>query len=189
MEIKSFELVADGIDVGPALAEIRENAPLWDEITARQTTPGSPHVDTKTIFLRWAADQSLEAVFNAIEAVDYPASNKLPEVNNLIQAFIDNMKPSALGRAILVNLSPGGFIPPHVDEGEYAANYARFHIPLISDEGNTFFSQTTEHIGSFVHMKPGQLWWFDNKKTHWVTNHSNIDRVHLILDARVDGYT
>jgi hypothetical protein len=181
----AFLKLRDGLDVRRALFEVRHQKELWSQITARQTTPGSPHVATETIFLRWAREQSLDACFNELEAVDYPALDQLPETRKLLDWFAAFMNPSKIGRVILVSLKPDSHITPHVDEGHYADNYDRFHIPLYSETGNYIFAETEANFGQFVHMRPGEVWWFNNKCEHWVSNHSDRPRLHLIIDAVV----
>lgn len=176
------DLVAQAID------EIDSHADLWDQITDRQSYPGTAHADTKTIFLRWSKDQSLEAAFKDLESFDYPAMGLLPSVARLLDAFQAYMKPRKMGRVILTQLAPAGVIDAHADEDVYADHFQRFHIPLIADEGSTFFTKTDECKGEFASMKPGELWWFDNKRVHWVVNNSPVPRIHLIIDAVVDGF-
>lgn len=185
----SFVKITSDLNICAALDEILSHDELWEQITARQNAPGTEHADTRSVFLRWAASQSLDAAFNDIEAVDYPAVGELPRVMKLVKDFVERMKPRELGRVLLVSLKPDGHIGKHIDEGAVAQHYARFHIPIISEEGNMFFVQNTDDVAELTHMKPGELWWFNNKKTHWVSNMSSEPRLHLIIDAVVEGYT
>lgn len=164
---------------GGSLDELRKNAALWKQITARQTTPGSPHHDTEAIFLRWCADQSVAAAFTHISAVDYPAREALPKCSRLLMLLEKHVDVKELGRAMIVNLLPGGHIDAHIDEGAYADHYnARFHYVMESAPGNVF------RCGNeCVHMGEGELWRFDHKREHEVWNHSAGPRIHLIFDA------
>lgn len=177
----SFACLISGLDVRPILKALEAKPYLWDQITARQTTPGSPHVDTRAIFLRWAADGSVHAAFNDIEAIDYPAFNELEEARELVGLTIKEAKATQLARVLIASLKPGGRITPHADEGLYADTYERFHMVLQSDFGNRF------HVGGpkiyeTAEMQAGELWWFNHKRTHWVENNSNRERIHLIMD-------
>lgn len=185
---KNFARISSGVDVEPLLAAINAAPNLWNEITARQTTPGSPHKSTETIFLRWAESQTLDAVFNEIPAVDYPAMEKLPEARDLIMKLLSGVDGIELGRAIIVKLKPDGFITPHADEGAYADHFERFHICLSASRGNGFFVGTPEANAELVCMKPGEAWWFNHKMTHWVVNESSEDRIHLIIDCVAPTY-
>jgi aspartyl/asparaginyl beta-hydroxylase len=178
---KYFTCFNSGLDTRPLLKAIEAKPDLWNQITARQTTPGSPHADTRCIFLRWSPAQTIEAVFNDIEAIDYPAYSELEEARAIVATTVKLTRATTLGRVIITNLKPGGKISPHADEGFYADTYERFHFVLKSDFGNRFYvsGPQTEEVCA---MKPGQIWWFDHKRTHWVENTSNTDRIHLIMD-------
>lgn len=172
------------------LKAIEEKPFLFDEITARQDTPGSYHQDTETIFLRWAKDRSAHAAFTEIEAIDYPALFDLSPATSLILEALKyiGVGASALGRVIIVQFHPKGFIAPHIDEGAYADHYERFHLILASEPGNHFMVETKEGEGEFVHMKPGSLYWFNHKKKHSVVNFSEKPRLHMIIDAVAPKY-
>lgn len=179
--MENFKLMAAGIDVQPALAELSANAHLWPLFTLRQDTPGSPHHDTECIVLRGPSTYTLEAVFNDLAAEWLPYADTLPELKNLVayaqHALGDGVE---LGRVMVVNLKAGGAIDEHYDDGAYAAYYDRFHIVLSSDDGNEFHCG-----GEEKRMRAGEMWQFNHHIMHRVLNQSNADRVHLIIDARL----
>jgi len=179
---QDFKLIKSGIDVSKLLEQVRANDHLFKMVTARQDYPGSNHKDTEAIFLRWCKTLTVEAAFTEIEAIDYPPLQMLPAAMPLILESIFEAGGSKLGRVMIVNLKPGGQITPHYDGGEYADYYERFHLSLESEDGNLFFVGTPGEQGEFVHMKPGELWWFNHKKVHWVNNLSDKPRLHLIMD-------
>lgn len=153
---------------------------LWDVFTMRQDEPDSPHRDTRSIILREPDADHLTPliVFHMIECRDTIAVHDLPAVRDLCAAACARLRVKELGRVMLVELKPGGHIPAHTDEGDYAEHYERFHLVLTSDEGNVF------HNGAdSLHMKPGQLWKFDHHQPHAVDNNSSTPRIHLIIDA------
>lgn len=180
----NFKRLKTGLDCDRLLGVLLRHWSMFGDITARQTTPGSPHVDTETIFLRWCESQTVDAAFTEIPAVDYPAMKVFGEVvNPLVGELMAEVGSNELGRVLLVNLKPGGVITRHADEGAYADYYERFHVCLTSDEGNIFMSETEAECGEFVHMKSGELWWFNHKQPHWAMNHSKSPRLHLIVDC------
>lgn len=189
--MKGFKKVAEGISISEMVAALYHNHEAWEQIKARQETPGSAHSETKTIFLRWAPEFTIDAVFNQIEAIDCPMLKVFPEATDLVNAFCKILNPTQLGRVIITSLRAHGKIDPHVDEGAYADHYQRFHIPISCGEGSKFCVSYNDGEGptqETVHMKPGELWWFDNKKTHWVENPCDTARVHVIFDAVVPGW-
>lgn len=176
--MQNFQRLTTGLPVAALNAAIGRQPELWAEITDRQSYDGSAHRATETIFLRWCKGQTLEAAFTEIPAIDYPATVKLPGAYSLIQEAMKKIGSTELGRVLIVSLKPKGMITAHVDEGAYADHYERFHLVLEAEVGNCFFCDD-----EMVEMKPGELWNFDHKKSHWVWNDSDNPRVHLIIDA------
>jgi len=181
--MRNFQLVAQGLDVQPALAELAARPELWRIFTARQETPGSAHHDTECIVLRGPKTISIESVFNDLDAEWLAYASALPAMRDLIALAGARLGPvEQLGRVMVVNLKAGGHIDPHIDEGAYAAHYDRFHLVLQSAPGNLF--QCGDEA---VHMREGELWKFDHHTEHQVANGSEQGRIHIIIDARLPG--
>lgn len=183
-----FRRVPFDFDPNPLLKSIEKNPDLWKEHTERQMYEGGAHAETESIFIRWAEDKSIHSAFNDLVATDYPALAKLPEVKPLFQGLGQAIKGEVLGRILIVKLKPNGMVLPHVDEGIYADYYERFHLSLQSDKSNYFYVGVPESHGEFLCMRPGQTYWFNHKKTHWVYNGSETDRLHLIIDMVAPEY-
>lgn len=172
------------------MAAIDADPALWGEITARQDHPASPHRDTEAIILRWCAGRDVVSVFTDLHTVNYPAFHKLHRQTwPLLDLVYANVGGLELGRAMVVNLKPGGRIIPHADEGAYADRFERFHLVLHSKPGNFFHVEGAdgEHTETAT-MHTGELWWFNHKAPHWVANTSDEPRVHLIVDIVAPKY-
>lgn len=186
--MKYFERLMTGLDVQPIIDKLEQMPELWDQFTARQDAPGSPHKDTRCILILGPKAFDLETVFNDLDTVPYPPfADLFAEIRwvmvPLMQAVgVENGE--GLGRVMLAELAPGGAITPHADGGAYAAHYSRFHIVISSDHGNRFTCGDET-----VDMEPGEAWWFDHRKVHFVVNNSNTPRVHLIIDVVSPHYS
>lgn len=180
--MRNFQLLATGLPVAAALAELETRPQLWRIFTGRQDTPGSAHRDTECIVLRGPASITMAAVFNDLDAHWYPHADLIDAdaLRAVLDAAIVKLGPiEQLGRVMVVNLKPEGHIDRHADEGAYAAHYERFHLALSAKPGNWF------HCGDeAVYMKPGELWKFDHHTPHEVHNFSDSGRIHIIIDAR-----
>lgn len=156
---------------------------MWDEFTARQDTPGSAHHATRCIVLRGPDTHNLdkEAVFGCLESIDLPTIERLPAVRELCRMACQLLRVRQLGRVMLVELPAGASIDRHQDEGAYAQHFDRFHLPLVSDPGNTFTCGAET-----IHMAPGELWQFNHRIEHEVANNSSAARIHLIIDAVIE---
>lgn len=180
--LTAFHLVTSGLHVADLVAAI-DHSSLWDEITARQKFPGSAHHATRSILLRWSRALDADATFNDLEACDLVEFEELPGAQSIVHRVLDAVEATELGRVMLVELPPGCSIDPHADAGRYANHYDRFHVALQSDEGNSFTCD-----GETIHMRPGEAWWFNHRKTHCVQNLSNRPRYHLIIDCVAKDY-
>lgn len=187
--MKHMQLIGSGIDTTPILLELSRHSDLWGEITFRQDFPGSPHHDTQTICLRmtqeFSDDVSAEDMVgaNTLEAVDFPAYEKIPSAHPLVMWLMAKVNGERLGRVMIVKLAAGGSIEPHIDEGEYPKYYDRFHVVLDSSDRGCIFQVDDET----ARMRKGEVYWFQNLLPHEAFNDSNVDRIHMIIDIKLRG--
>lgn len=197
--MKNFLRIADQVDVMPLLLAIHRRGDLWAEDTFLRHYKQGPFEDVQTIFLRFpervvfddddVAEQERKIElykanmlpgFDQHESIDYPNYALFPEARELVRALMTRVSGVRLGRVMINKVSPGGRIYPHADSPEHA-NYwnNRLHIVLQSLPGNDFRCEN-EH----VHMRTGEVWWFDHRLEHEVINNSADDRIHLLIDIR-----
>lgn len=180
----NFERLATGIDVAPLLAVLDANPELWGQITLRQEYPGSAHHDTDCIFLRGPKAFTREDYFFDLGSYDYPAVDQLADVLvPVVRPVLQALGVTELGRALIVRLQPGGHVDAHVDEGDYADHFSRFHVCLRAQPGSTLTAgDETQHFA------PGEAWWFDHKALHTADNLTDEARIHIIFDAVTPKY-
>jgi len=183
--MQNFKRVSEGLNVTPVVEAIEAHPELWDEITIRQDYEGSAHKDTACIFLRGPKSFTPDDYFFDLGSYDYPAVDLLADsLVPLLQPLLrDVLKVEELGRVLIVRLEPNGHIESHVDEGEYADHFTRFHLALTGDDGSTLTCGSET-----VHFAPGELWWFDHKVEHYADNKSEKPRIHIIIDAVTSMY-
>ena len=175
----NLKRIAYNLNVDPLLVALDERPELWEEITIRKTFEGTNHSDTKTIFARGPREFSVHEYMGTVDAYDYEATNTLKEtLLPLMNGVLNKLKCVELGYILIVNLKAGGFVSAHNDEGAYAEHYERYHLVLSSEEGNLFTCGDES-----VHMKAGELWWFNHREEHAVINNSSKDRIHIIFDV------
>jgi hypothetical protein len=177
----NFRRLVTGVDVAPALEELNAHPELWTLITVRQAYAESAHADTETIVLR--GPDTLEGLFENLECINFPVFDQLMETRTLVRDVAEFIHAREVGRVMLVRLKEGGWIRPHIDEGAYARYFARFHLPLQTNEACRF--KCGEEI---THMAPGELWWFNHQQKHSVVNRGG-SRIHLIMDFAAPGFT
>lgn len=161
----------------------------WSSCVLRQNRY-DVHRDTETIPLVFDSDfrhshpTRLPALERFQEAI-YPALT-------LVAAHYEN---SAQGKALtatfgvgyfiratLVRLKAGGAIEPHQDNNFSLTHSHRVHLPVLTND-QVLFTVGRETLA----LPAGQLYEINNRRKHAVTNGSNEDRVHLILDFVLPG--
>lgn len=179
--MKNFYRVAEGVDVTPLLYALHTNADLWDAHPIRTQHPGTVHSQVSDILLRFQPIEQGAGIPDAHESVCFPGWWRLPQAQDLVYALVARVRGTRLGRVIITRLPPGKSIDAHVDGGAHAEYYERHHIVLQNGKGSNFRAGDEN-----VCMKAGEVWWFDNSAEHEVTNHSDVDRITMIVDIRVE---
>ncbi len=178
--MRNFQLLQKGLDVTPLLHAIERQSELWNQNDLRSTYPGTPHTEIDDIWLRFnATPDDIPEVMDGHESINYPAMYKLPQAHHFIFGIMAKVDGERLGRVLVTRLKPGGEIAPHVDGGEHAAYYDRYHLVLQGFPGSEFYCGNEQ-----VNMQTGDVWWFDNSVEHRVVNNSADDRIHLVVDVR-----
>ena len=70
----------------------------------------------------------------------------------------------------------GGEITPHVDGGWHAANYRKYYVAIKNEPGSVFGFECGD-----IAANAGEVWEFDNSLPHWVNNHSESERIAMIV--------
>ena len=69
---------------------------------------------------------------------------------------------------------------PHTDAGWHAEYYYdKYGVQLMGNKDQGFCFD-----GHCVSAEPGEVYWFDNQKKHWVYNDSDEDRMTMIICVR-----
>lgn len=175
--MRYFYRLADGVRVLPLMAAIARQPGLWNQDNCRREFENTPHTATDDILLRFGSKDG-----NELEAMDTVAMQALPDVKSEVLNIMRLVNGSRLGRVIITRLEPGKKILPHSDVmGEYSKYYTRYHLVLQGMPGSMF------NCGNeTVNMLTGELWWFDASAEHSIINNSKDDRIHMLVDVRID---
>lgn len=205
--MKHFRRIACGIDTSALRAFLDHHPELWGGWMRKHETPTMHGVKPRMVgelpfaeairegkyrealFLRWVirSGQFLDCAPGIDEAAPW-ARDTLSTIAALIRS-------TEIGKISLVRLRNGEAVPPHIDGGtggvcadcqaseasecQYFTRYPnRFHCVITSNPDCWFVAG-----GEKVCMAPGELWWFNQKVEHGVTNAGTADRIHLIVDA------
>jgi hypothetical protein len=84
----------------------------------------------------------------------------------------------------LMNLHAGATIKEHTDYNMNVENgEARFHIPVKTNTGVAF-----KMNGQRVPMKEGECWYLNLSVMHSVNNFGDTNRIHLVIDCKVNTW-
>lgn len=84
----------------------------------------------------------------------------------------------------LMKLAAGSTIKEHRDHDlTVDGGTVRLHIPVVTNPLVAFHVE-----GERVVMREGECWYIDASLPHWLANHGEADRVHLVLDCIVNDW-
>lgn len=181
--MRYFFKLAENVVVMPLMEQLARHSELWDDDRARTSFKGSPHAQVNDILLRCCntTTQSLTEAYVDLEAADRVSMDIIRGAKTMALDVMALVRGSRLGRVVVTRLETGRKIAPHKDEGEYSAYYTRYHVVLQGLPGSMFVCGDES-----VHMRTGEIWWFDASAEHSVINNSKDDRIHMIVDVRID---
>lgn len=176
--MKHFYKVAENVQVGHIMTALMRHPDLWDFDDSRTTFENSPHTEVSDILVRFGNKDG-----DSLEAHDLEPVRRLPFLKQIALDVLKLVNGSRLGRVVITKLEPGQKILPHADVlGEYSHYYTRYHLVLQGLSGSLFSCGDET-----VNMRTGELWWFDASVEHAVMNNSQDDRIHMLIDVRVDN--
>ena len=84
----------------------------------------------------------------------------------------------------LMRLAAGSLIKEHTDlDLSFEDGMVRMHIPITTSEDVAFYLNKTRVV-----LDAGSAWYLRLSDPHSVVNRGSADRVHLVVDANVNGW-
>lgn len=170
-------------DIAPLLAQIASHPDVWDRHSLRKRA--YVHAQISDIWVRyndWKNFNGDPAKFNEEHAsVWYPVVTEIPAVKELCMDVMEFVQGVELGGVLITRIPPGGRVEPHTDSGWHASHYDKYAVQLMGNSNQSFHFDSCS-----LSAEPGELYTFDNSKTHWVTNDSDMYRMTLIICIRTN---
>lgn len=123
--------------------------------------------------LRFAGSNAVNG--NAFVHTEYLKNSEY--FTNLIKK-IEKKFETKCGLTRILKLNKGGYIDSHNDGNIFNKEIFRCHIPIVTKYPDIFMNIDNESY----HMIAGNLYLTNTSKLHSVTNNSNIDRIHIVMD-------
>lgn len=117
--------------------------------------------------------------------IENKQSFKIKESNNEIEniyKYLEELYSGKVIRSEIINLRANTDIRKHVDGGPVLHYARRCHIPIITNP-DVYFTVNNNTIN----MLEGFCYEINNSMPHSVSNKSNLDRVHIIIDIMPDN--
>lgn len=167
----------------PLYRELVNYPEVWNEIPYRTNSATSPHREVDDVWVRynalenWTGDRDS---FNGPHtSVWYPVVHRLPAARLLALDLYAQLEGVQLGAVLITRVPAHKQVYPHVDESWHARYYEKFIIQVRGNNRQAFFVKE-----QLVSARTGECYWFDNSHPHWVVNHSDEDRISLIVCVR-----
>lgn len=168
-----------GLNVDPMRAALAANPELWDQRTDRTASEQSPHHGLSDIWARFADPETMQPD-GSHDSVWYSPADVLP-VRDLVFPLMAAVRGERLGGVLITRIRPSQVCKPHTDPGWHARYYDKFAVQIEAAPEQAFHFE-----GDSLVTAPGDVFWFDNAHTHWVTNDSQGDRITMIVCIKTE---
>lgn len=190
---QDFNMVATGFDVRPYMAQLRANPDLWDGRDFRKIPRYdgqlSPHRESQDIWVRhqnyenlgeYDTDAGRKSIMESAVSEWYPEALKLPAAMNMAAHVCMCLGAIQLGGSYVIRIGSGKKVYPHSDFSWHSTYYNKYMVILKTQPGVVF---GWERSGNLI-PETGDLWNFENDKTHWVYNDSDEDMLIATFSVR-----
>jgi aspartyl/asparaginyl beta-hydroxylase (cupin superfamily) len=105
--------------------------------------------------------------------------DQFPSVKNLVSSLY-----CPVMSVRFLNLRAGAVIKQHTDkELAFEKGEARLHFPVITNPDVAFYCEEER-----IFLNEGECWYLNANLPHRVSNNSQADRVHLVIDCKVNNW-
>lgn len=176
---KFIKVIKTGIDVSKVTEQLRKYPGDWDHqkdfegVHSLVEDFDFDDLPVSNLQLTIGAVRKKEHFVGDSELnVNTPAYKHHTEIIKLIKEEFGNKD---IHRCGFLALPVNEYVGAHIDEGTYYLNKDRYHLS-IKGEYQYFTGGETEVI------KPGTLFWFDNKQPHGAVNTGDETRITFVFD-------
>jgi len=162
---------------------------LQQEVEALSAMQWLPHYQVKHYEGEWSAIPLRSIAGKVDDIIISPTDNRdyrdtiflerSPYLKGVLQTFL-----CPLQAVRLLKLNAGSIIKEHRDaELNFEKGEIRLHIPVLTHADLEFFLDKER-----MNLEEGECWYMNFNLPHAINNKSNINRVHLVIDALVNDW-
>ena len=175
-----IKVIKTGIDVSKVTKQLRKNPSDWghqeksEGVRSLVNEHGFDDLPIGNLQLTIGAVQKKEDFVGDSElSVNTPAYKNHTEIFKLIRKEFGNVEIQRCG---FLGLPVDGYVGAHIDEGTYYQTKDRYHLS-IKGEYQYFTGRDS------IMIKPGTLFWFNNKMPHGAVNMADETRITFVFDV------
>jgi hypothetical protein len=161
---------------------------IQEEVNALTTNNWQPHINTYDYDGEWTVlslrspggkDNTLAESMNNEDFADTALMDQCPAIRDLVSSL-----QCEINSVRLLNLKAGAIIKEHRDiELSFENGETRLHFPVFTNPQVDFFLDNTR-----LEMHEGECWYINANLPHRLFNKSNKDRIHLVIDCKVNDW-
>lgn len=162
---------------------------LQKEVDLLASLQWQPHYQVKHYEGQWSAiplrsiDGKTDDIYISPDKnkqyCDTELLEKCPYLSQVLQTF-----HCPLLSVRLLKLNAGSMIKEHRDgELNFEKGEIRLHIPVRTHSDVEFILDYER-----IDLKEGECWYMNFNLLHKINNNSNVDRIHLVIDAEVNSW-
>jgi len=119
----------------------------------------------------------------ALDASNHFEDTALMDFAPCIKQVVDSIECPKMSIRLL-NLKAGTVVHPHSDRDLYfEEGEVRLHVPIVTNSLVEFYLDEERII-----MEEGECWYLNLGLMHKLHNRSEVDRIHLVIDCKVNDW-
>ena len=177
---KFIKVIKTGIDVSKVTEQLRKNPADWNHqkneegVRSLVDEHGFDDLPISNLQLTIGAVQKKEDFVGDSElSVNTPAYKRHNEIFKLIK---EEFGDKEIYRCGFLALPIDEYVGAHIDEGTYYKTKDRYHLSIVGEY--QYFTGRDSII-----VKPGTLFWFNNKQPHGAVNVADETRITFVFDV------
>ena len=177
---KFIKVIKTGIDVSKVTEQLRKNPADWNHqkkqegVRSLVDEHGFDDLPISNLQLTiGAVKKKKDFVGNSELSVNTPAYKRHTEIIKLIKEEFGNKE---IYRCGFLALPVDEYVGAHIDEGTYYKTKDRYHLSIMGEY--QYFTGRDSII-----VKPGTLFWFNNKQPHGAVNTADETRITFVFDV------
>lgn len=171
---EKIRILREGLNVSWIHWNLMANPHLWNRHTARTAPEESPHLGLDDVWVRFGPEEEARTGRPHF-SVWYPEADVLG-LKPFLRDLMHSVGKDVMGGVLITRIPAGASCKPHEDGGWHALHYEKFGVQIASAPGQKFCYDDVA-----IETKPGDLFWFNNQATHWVTNPTAYERITMIV--------